>query len=299
MRKSAFICYSHQDSAALEALKAHLKPHLHDNPMDIWDDNAIRPGGAWRTEINRALQVARVAIILLSPDFLASEFIQTVELPRLLEGARKDGLNVLWVAVRPCAYDTSPLAEYKSLSDPKLPLSTRTPHEREAEWVRIAEKIADALSELGNNPEANLASLVRGFGLLSGNREGAQCGCAVLVSADSVLTTKHALATYTQPGESGLKFRPNMSMVVDFRQECQDNSPDACRVTEILAVHGDFAALRIGYPQLYRCASADSLLPWLTYTRKDPASARACKDGQSCTRCRYAVVQDWPANYRS
>jgi hypothetical protein len=63
--------------------------------------------------------VARVAIILVSSDFFASEFIHTVELPRLLEGARKDGLNVLWVAVRPCAYATSPLAEYESLSDPK------------------------------------------------------------------------------------------------------------------------------------------------------------------------------------
>ena len=83
-----FISYSHHDAKWLERLQVHLKPIVREGSIDVWSDLRIRPGSQWRNEVNDALDAANIAILLVSADFMNSDFIAEVELPKLLSTAK-------------------------------------------------------------------------------------------------------------------------------------------------------------------------------------------------------------------
>jgi hypothetical protein len=76
-----FVSYNHRDRIWLERLQVHLKPLVRQNAIDLWDDTRLRPGTNWREDIQQAVASAQIAILLISADFLASDFIDTDELP--------------------------------------------------------------------------------------------------------------------------------------------------------------------------------------------------------------------------
>ena len=93
-RPKVFISYSHSDGEYLDRLLVHLKPLEKEGLIDLWVDTRLRAGDRWRKEIDKALQRAIVAILLVSADFLASEFITDNELPPLLRNAEERGIEL-------------------------------------------------------------------------------------------------------------------------------------------------------------------------------------------------------------
>jgi hypothetical protein len=79
-----FISYSHRDRDWLGHLQVFLKPYTRQN-LKIWADPYIEVGGRWRRDIAAALCRSRVGVLLLSPDFLASDFIYSEELRTALD----------------------------------------------------------------------------------------------------------------------------------------------------------------------------------------------------------------------
>src|SRR5690242_13407994 len=107
-RTQVFVSYSHADSAAFARLKVHLRPFEREGRVDVWADVRLQPGQQWRQEIRNALDEAAAAVLLVSADFLASDFIATNELPPLLAAAKTDGVPILPVVVKPCAFSDVP-----------------------------------------------------------------------------------------------------------------------------------------------------------------------------------------------
>lgn len=144
-RTKVFISYNHSDKKYLEELQAHLGFFARSGKLDYWDDTKIMPGNQWREEIRKAINSTKVAILLVSADFLNSEFITTDELPPLLLAAEYEGITILPVIVRPCVFKHTNLGRFQPVNAPSHPLSIMSKPRREREWVKIAERILDAL----------------------------------------------------------------------------------------------------------------------------------------------------------
>ena len=102
-RTKVFVSYCHKDLWALDRLQVHLRPLVREG-LEVWSDQEILAGQEWEAEIRLALSQARVAILLISADFLASEFIDRDELPPILRAQEEEGLVVLSVILKPCRF---------------------------------------------------------------------------------------------------------------------------------------------------------------------------------------------------
>jgi hypothetical protein len=138
-----FISYSHVDTPCLERLLIHLKPLERNNTIVCWSDKRVRTGDKWKAEIEANLNDAVIAILLVSADFLASDFVVNNELPPLLIKADSKGLRILPVILKPCGFRRDPiLSTFQSANDPATPLLGMTAMEQEALYDRIAEEVA-------------------------------------------------------------------------------------------------------------------------------------------------------------
>jgi hypothetical protein len=142
-KSSVFISYSHKDKRYLEDLLTHLKPIERSGELTSWSDKQIEPGSKWFDEIQTALEQAKVAVLLVSANFLASNFIHEHELTAILKRAEANGVRILWIPVRACAYKDTLIAKYQAIIPPDKPLAEMKAN-RDKAWVKICEEIQKA-----------------------------------------------------------------------------------------------------------------------------------------------------------
>lgn len=139
-----FISYSHKDKDYLERLMIHLKPLERQGLVDTWVDTSIKAGSKWKKEIESALKQTKIAILMVSADFLASDFIIENELPPLLHAAEGKGTLVIPVILKPCRFKREKnLRDFQAINSPDEPLSLLSDNQRELIFDAIAQRIED------------------------------------------------------------------------------------------------------------------------------------------------------------
>ena len=119
-KQTIFISYSHNDKEHLERLLIHLAPLKKQGMLDLWVDTHLRAGDKWKLEIQKALDRATVAVLIVSADFLASDFVVENELPPLLRGAEEKGVRIIPFIAKPCRFTRDGnLKHFQSINDPK------------------------------------------------------------------------------------------------------------------------------------------------------------------------------------
>ncbi len=102
-----FVSYSRQDAKWRDRFRVMLEPVVRERGLELWSDERNVVGDEWRPQLEQAIARSRAALLFVSPDFLASEFIMETELPALTER----GVRLVPVLIRPCLWDKVPTLE--------------------------------------------------------------------------------------------------------------------------------------------------------------------------------------------
>jgi nucleoside 2-deoxyribosyltransferase len=144
--RNVFISYSHSDRDYLDRLLVHLKPLERDGLIDLWVDTRLRAGDRWKKEIEKALNRANVSVLLVSADFLASDFITDNELPPLLKSAEEKGMRIVPLIVKPCRFTRDKnLRHFQAINDPKRSLALLSEGEQELLYDQVAAEVERSL----------------------------------------------------------------------------------------------------------------------------------------------------------
>lgn len=113
--KTAFISYSHVDEPHRAELDKHLSLLKRQGHITTWSDHRIAPGGDLEEHISAALEEADLILLLISSDFIHSEYCYGIEMTRALERHAAREAVVVPIILRPCDWQSSPFGRLKAL----------------------------------------------------------------------------------------------------------------------------------------------------------------------------------------
>jgi len=143
--QAVFVSYSHKDREWLERLRRHLAPFVQQGSVTHWDDSLLEAGANWKDEIETALHAAQVAVLLVTPNYLASPFVAAHELKQILARARDHGVTIVWIAVSASAYAETDINQIQAANNPEQPLDSLPEWQQNQQLVEICKHIKSLL----------------------------------------------------------------------------------------------------------------------------------------------------------
>ena len=113
--RHAFVSYSHKDETLRAELETHLKLLSRQGALDLWTDRRIAAGDEWKGEIDENLERADLVLLLVSPDFVASDYCYDKEMRRALERHEEGSARVVPIIVRDVDWQPAEFAKLHAL----------------------------------------------------------------------------------------------------------------------------------------------------------------------------------------
>jgi hypothetical protein len=141
-----FISCAHEDETLRQRLAKHLSSLRREGVITDWHDREITAGSEWAAEIDRHLDSARVILMLLSADFIDSDYCYGVEMTRALERHRVGDAHVIPVLLRAVDWTHSPLGKLQALPKDAKPVTSWP--DQDSAFLDVTEGIRAALRQL-------------------------------------------------------------------------------------------------------------------------------------------------------
>ena len=143
---SVFLSYAHEDEPLLRRLETHLSPLKRQGLVSTWYDRQITPGTNWAATIDARLEQASIILLLISPDFFASDYCYQIEMARALERHEAGQVRVIPILLHPVDWSGAPFAHLQALPTDARAI-TAWSNEDEA-FANVAAGIRRALEDL-------------------------------------------------------------------------------------------------------------------------------------------------------
>jgi tetratricopeptide (TPR) repeat protein len=150
-----FFSYAHADEAHRKTLAKHLSALEDEGLITVWHDRKIMGGREWAGAIDDALGSADIVLLLISVDFLASDYCNDVELTEAIRRHDAAQARVVPVILRSCDWEHSRFARFNALPPYGVPVvEAEHPDQR---FVAVAKGLRAIVAELTNADSATTA----------------------------------------------------------------------------------------------------------------------------------------------
>jgi predicted ATPase len=145
---TVFISYAHEDDSLREELDKHLSLLKSQQLIDVWYDRDISAGTEWEQTIDRHLNTARIILLLISPDFMASSYCYSIEMKRAMERHEAGDARIIPVILRPVLWKSALFGKLQALPTNAEPVTSRHWHTRDEAFFAVAQGIQEAIEAL-------------------------------------------------------------------------------------------------------------------------------------------------------
>jgi hypothetical protein len=142
-----FVSYAHRDEELRNQLGVHLEILRREGVIEPWHDRRIGAGRDVHAEISDSLESADLVLLLVSPDFLASDYCFDVEMKRALARSLEGTARVIPVILRPCDWQRSPFGSLRATPADGHPISKSA--DRDEAFLQVSRDIRSAAEEIG------------------------------------------------------------------------------------------------------------------------------------------------------
>jgi TIR domain len=153
MATKIFFCYAHEDELYLMQLKTHLRALQRQGLIDIWHDRDISAGSEWAQEIDKQLNTANIILLLVSADFMNSDYCYSIEMKRAMERHERGEARVIPVILRPVYWHKAPFGKLQALPTNAQPIVSSSWHNWDEAFFDVAEGIRNVVIQL-NEPKS-------------------------------------------------------------------------------------------------------------------------------------------------
>lgn len=143
---TVFIAYAHEDEQWREQLVKNLRPLQWQGLISTWYDREILAGSDWVKKIDAEMNSALVILLLISPDFLASDYCYGIEMKRALERHERREARAIPVILRPSIWEGSPIHNLQVLPQKGVPVTTW--ENQDSAFVNIVGEIKRVIEEM-------------------------------------------------------------------------------------------------------------------------------------------------------
>src|SRR5215203_5275293 len=142
----AFCSYSHRDEEYLNDLRIWLRGLERQGLIQWWHDREIPPGWEWEEAIDRNLRTAEVILLLVTPDFMGSDYVHENEIAKAVERHERGEARVIPIVVRPADWEWASFGKLQALPKDAKPITTWL--NRDEAWLDVVRGVRIAVEEL-------------------------------------------------------------------------------------------------------------------------------------------------------